>query len=83
MPFYIAAPLSTVDPETPDGASIPIELRADDEVREVQGRTVGPQGAPAQNRAFDVTPASLIAGWVTEAGVFRDAAALAAARSHL
>jgi methylthioribose-1-phosphate isomerase len=60
VPFYVAAPLSTVDPDTPDGDSIPIEERAAAEVAD---------GLPALNLAFDVTPASLVTAIVTEAGV--------------
>jgi methylthioribose-1-phosphate isomerase len=60
IPFYVAAPLSTVDPDTPDGGSIPIEERAAAEVAD---------GVPALNLAFDVTPASLVTALVTEAGV--------------
>ncbi|MFL5866489.1 MAG: s-methyl-5-thioribose-1-phosphate isomerase, partial [Thermoleophilaceae bacterium] len=60
VPFYVAAPLSTLDPETPDGAAIPIEERDPAEVV---------AGAPALNLAFDVTPADLVDGIFTEAGV--------------
>ena len=60
VPFYVAAPLSTVDPGTPDGSSIPIEERDAMEVA---------TGLPALNFAFDVTPAQLVTGIVTEAGV--------------
>ena len=60
VPFYVAAPLSTVDPGTPDGAAIPIEER--------DALEVAP-GLPALNLAFDVTPAELVTGIVTEAGV--------------
>jgi methylthioribose-1-phosphate isomerase len=71
VPFYVAAPLSTVDPRTPSGAGIPIEERAGDEVTEFGGRRVAPDGSDGFNLAFDVTPAELIAGIVTEAGVHR------------
>jgi methylthioribose-1-phosphate isomerase len=60
IPFYVAAPLSTVDPGTPDGDSIPIEERDAAEVAD---------GLPALNLAFDVTPAELVTAIVTEAGV--------------
>jgi methylthioribose-1-phosphate isomerase len=64
IPFYVAAPLSTFDPSLPDGAAIPLEERGEDEV-------LGP-GLPetvrAFNPAFDVTPARLIRGWITEWG---------------
>jgi methylthioribose-1-phosphate isomerase len=59
VPFYVAAPLSTVDPDTPDGAGIPIEERSPAEVV---------AGAPALNMAFDVTPADLVSAIFTEAG---------------
>jgi len=79
VPFYVAAPRSTFDLSMPDGASIPIEERSEDEVLCVSGLTregrveqvrVAPEGSPAKNPAFDITPASLITGFVTEAGVF-------------
>jgi methylthioribose-1-phosphate isomerase len=60
VPFYVAAPLSTIDPETPDGTRIPIEERDPEEVAE---------GSDAFNPAFDVTPAGLVAAIFTEAGV--------------
>jgi methylthioribose-1-phosphate isomerase len=62
IPFYVVAPTSTLDPETPDGSGIPIEER--DPV-ELTSRF------PARNPAFDVTPASLITAIVTEDGVHR------------
>ncbi|BCW96229.1 MAG: S-methyl-5-thioribose-1-phosphate isomerase [Fimbriimonadales bacterium] len=70
-PFYIAAPVSTIDPRTPDGASIPIEYRDPAEVTHIDGLQVAPTGAPALNPAFDVTPAALIHAIITERGVFR------------
>jgi|CXWL01.1.fsa_nt_gi methylthioribose-1-phosphate isomerase len=69
VPFYIAAPRSTIDLATPDGAAIPIEERAEEEVTSVFGVMVAPAGTRAFNPAFDVTPAELIAGIVTEVGV--------------
>jgi methylthioribose-1-phosphate isomerase len=65
VPFYVAAPLSTLDPATPDGAAIPIEERDPAEVT-----TAAPDGVEAANPAFDVTPAELVTAIVTEAGVF-------------
>jgi methylthioribose-1-phosphate isomerase len=62
VPFYVAAPLSTVDPDTPSGDAIPIEER--------DGAEVAP-GLPALNFAFDVTPAELVSAILTEAGVLR------------
>ncbi|MGE5597982.1 MAG: S-methyl-5-thioribose-1-phosphate isomerase, partial [Bacteroidota bacterium] len=72
VPFYVAAPMSTYDPATPDGASIPIEERDPDEVRKAGGVLVAPPGVPVWNPAFDVTPVGLIAGIITEHGVAVD-----------
>ena len=69
VPFYVAAPLSTFDPETATGADIPVERRAAEEVAEIGGRRVAPAGAAVDNRAFDVTPAELVTAYVTEEGV--------------
>jgi methylthioribose-1-phosphate isomerase len=63
VPFYVAAPESTIDPGTPTGEAIPIEERAPDEV--TQGDT------PARNFAFDVTPYELVTAIVTENGLRR------------
>jgi methylthioribose-1-phosphate isomerase len=71
VPFYVAAPFSTIDPSLPSGASIPIEERDGAEVRRVAGRATAPEASPVFNPAFDVTPASLISAIVTERGVFR------------
>jgi methylthioribose-1-phosphate isomerase len=71
VPFYVAAPLSTVDPATATGADIPIEERAADEVTDVFGTRIAPAETAAANPAFDVTPAELITAIVTEAGVLR------------
>ena len=71
IPFYIAAPFSTIDTSIPSGAAIPIEERAGDEVRHTGGRQTAPSETPVYNPAFDVTPAELIAGIITERGVFR------------
>lgn len=69
LPFYVAAPLSTVDASRPAGASIPIEERDPSEVTTICGRRVAPEGVQAINPAFDVTPADLITAIITEAGV--------------
>ena len=66
VPFYVAAPVSTLDPDCPDGAAIPVEHRAADEVALVAGQRVAPRGVAIENRAFDVTPAELVSGYVTE-----------------
>jgi methylthioribose-1-phosphate isomerase len=71
VPFYVAAPSSTIDLSLPDGSGIPIEDRAPDEVKAFAGVDVAPAGAGAYNPAFDVTPAELIAAIITEKGVFR------------
>lgn len=69
VPFYIAAPRTTIDPGCASGDSIPIEFRNADEVGGFGGQRWSPQGLGAFNPAFDVTPAELIAGIITEAGV--------------
>jgi S-methyl-5-thioribose-1-phosphate isomerase len=74
IPFVVAAPESTVDAATPDGAHIEIEDRSGDEVVGWQGRSVAPAGARAVNPAFDVTPADLVTAIVTERRVVRPAA---------
>jgi methylthioribose-1-phosphate isomerase len=71
VPFYVAAPLSTIDPATPNGAAIPIEERLAGEVTEVLGRRIAPDDTQAVNFAFDVTPAELITAIVTEEGVLK------------
>jgi methylthioribose-1-phosphate isomerase len=69
VPFYVAAPTSTFDFGTPDGAGIPIEERRPEEVRSVQGHSVAAEGAAIWNPAFDVTPADLITGYITDRGL--------------
>lgn len=71
VPFYIAAPTSTVDPDTASGEGIPIEERSADEVNTLRGVHIAPRGAHARHPAFDVTPASLITAIITEEGVHR------------
>gem|GEM_PF-9878 len=71
VPFYVLAPTSTVDLDTPDGASIPIEHRDPEEIRRGFGRLTAPEGVSVWSPAFDVTPASLITGIVTEHGIAR------------
>ena len=73
IPFYVAAPLSTIDLNTPDGAHIPIEERNAREVTHVGGAQLAPDGALVWNPAFDVTPHRFIAGIITERGIFRRA----------
>lgn len=78
VPFYIAAPVSTIDFDCPDGAAIPIEDRSGDEVRRVHGLrndgvpdavAIAPETTAVANPAFDVTPARLITGIITEHGI--------------
>ena len=71
IPFYVAAPSSTVDLATPDGQAIPIEERSADEVTHWAGRRVAPAGVRAWHPAFDVTPARLVAAIITDRGVLR------------
>lgn len=71
VPFYVAAPSSTVDPATPDGGGIVIELRDPQEVLRYSGLATAPVGVEAWNPAFDVTPADLIQAIITERGVHR------------
>ncbi|MDP8901677.1 MAG: S-methyl-5-thioribose-1-phosphate isomerase, partial [Actinomycetota bacterium] len=74
VPFIVAAPLSTIDLDTPDGDAIPIEQRSASEVLEVRGARVAPEETEAYNPAFDVTPASLVTAIVTEIGTIRPGA---------
>jgi len=71
VPFYVVAPLSTVDLSLADGEAIPIEERPENEVLSISrtGRPVFPEGCRARNPAFDVTPARLVTAFVTEAGI--------------
>jgi methylthioribose-1-phosphate isomerase len=69
VPFYVAAPTSTIDLSCPNGASIPIERREAGEVTSVGGHRIAPPGMAVENRAFDVTPAGLVTALITEHGV--------------
>ena len=71
IPFYVAAPLSTIDPTTSDGSGIPIEQRPEREVTHVGDTRLTPADVPVYNFAFDVTPAELITGIITEKGVLQ------------
>ena len=71
LPFYVAAPWSTVDLATATGADIPIEERGAEEVVTLAGQRIAPAGVPARYPAFDVTPAALVTAIVTERGVVR------------
>ena len=71
IPFYIAAPVSTIDPHCPTGAEIPIEERSAQEVTDIGGMRMAPEGIQVRHPAFDVTPARLITAIITERGVLR------------
>jgi methylthioribose-1-phosphate isomerase len=71
IPFYVAAPTSTVDLSLKSGAEIPIEERSSREVTEVAGSQIAPDGVTAAHPAFDVTPARLVTAIITECGVIR------------
>ena len=72
IPFYVAAPHTTVDPNCANAKAIPIEQRAADEVRGAMGKTLwAPAQAPVYNPAFDLTPATLVSAWVLDSGVYR------------
>jgi methylthioribose-1-phosphate isomerase len=71
VPFYVAAPLSTIDLATVDGSTIPIEQRNEREVTHLGSTRLAPEGATVWNPAFDVTPNTLVAGIITERGIAR------------
>jgi methylthioribose-1-phosphate isomerase len=71
IPFYVAAPLSTIDLDTPDGSRIPIEERNDREVTHVGSSRLTPEGARIRNPAFDVTPHKYVTAIITERGIAR------------
>jgi methylthioribose-1-phosphate isomerase len=70
-PFYVAAPVSTIDLSTPDGAAIPIEERDPREITHLGTRQLTPEGVAVWNPAFDITPAKFVAGIITEHGICR------------
>jgi len=71
VPFYVAAPISTIDPRTPDGSAIPIEERSAVEVTDIAGMRMTPDGVKVRHPAFDVTPARLITAIITDRGLLR------------
>ncbi len=71
IPFYVAAPFSTIDMEMPDGSKIPIEQRDVKEVTHIAGKQMVPEGVSVENPAFDVTPAKFVTAIVTERGIAR------------
>ncbi|WP_041244721.1 S-methyl-5-thioribose-1-phosphate isomerase [Gloeobacter kilaueensis] len=80
VPFFVVAPWSTIDLDLADGSGIAIEERSPEEVRTIDGVVLAPEGTDFYNPAFDVTPAALISGIVTETGVFAPAQLGAALR---
>ncbi|MSQ32928.1 MAG: S-methyl-5-thioribose-1-phosphate isomerase [Dehalococcoidia bacterium] len=72
LPFYVAAPTSTIDLSLPDGDRIPIEERGEEEVTAIQGARIAPEGVRAANPAFDVTPHRYVSAIITEKGVVRE-----------
>jgi methylthioribose-1-phosphate isomerase len=72
IPFYVAAPISTVDLACPDGDRIPIEQRNPMEVTHIAGKQMTPNGVAIENPAFDVTPAKYVAAIITERGLARE-----------
>ena len=71
IPFYVAAPFSTIDLDTPDGSKIPIEQRNSREVTHIAGKQMVPEGVEVENPAFDVTPAKYVTAIITERGIAR------------
>ena len=72
IPFYVAAPFSTVDLNTPDGSQIPIEQRSPQEVTHLAGKQIAPDGVEVENPAFDVTPHQYVTAIITERGIMRE-----------
>jgi methylthioribose-1-phosphate isomerase len=72
VPFYVAAPLSTIDRSLPSGEGIPIEERSSTEVTQLGGVQIAPPSVPARHPAFDVTPHRYITAIITERGIARD-----------
>jgi methylthioribose-1-phosphate isomerase len=72
VPFYVAAPFSTIDPSLYDGTQIPIEERETIEMTHIEGIRIAPEGVPVMNPSFDVTPAELITGIITERGIIEE-----------
>jgi methylthioribose-1-phosphate isomerase len=72
IPFYVAAPISTIDLLVPDGSRIPIEERDRREVTHIGGKQMAPDGIAVRNPAFDVTPARLVTAIITERGVVKE-----------
>jgi methylthioribose-1-phosphate isomerase len=71
IPFYVAAPLSTIDPNITKGDMIPVEQRNSQEISHFGKKAIGPKNVKILNPAFDVTPNKYVAGIITEKGVLR------------
>src|SRR5207245_7251513 len=71
IPFYVAAPFSTIDLETSNGSTIPIEQRDAREVTHIAGKAIAPEGVEVENPAFDVTPGKYVTAIITERGIAR------------
>jgi methylthioribose-1-phosphate isomerase len=69
IPFYVAAPSSSIDSSTPTGAEIPIEIRSAEEITSIQGKQIAPVGVKVYNPAFDITPAGYVTAIITEQGI--------------
>jgi len=72
IPFYVAAPVSTLDLTLGDGSKIPIEERPSSEVTHIKGIQIAPDGVSVRNPSFDVTPARYITAIITEKGIVKD-----------
>ena len=71
IPFYVAAPISTIDAAAPDGEAIPVEQRPLEEISRIGGVELAPPGIHILNPAFDITPAKYVTAIITEAGIIR------------
>jgi methylthioribose-1-phosphate isomerase len=72
VPFYVAAPTTTLDPTLASGDEIPIEQRSPEEVTHIQGVSLAPDGTQAANPAFDVTPHRYLTAIITEKGIIQE-----------
>jgi len=72
IPFYVAAPTTTIDPSLAKGDKIPIEQRSPEEVTHIQGISIAPNGTQAANPAFDITPHYYITAIITERGIIKE-----------
>jgi len=72
IPFYVAAPTTTIDLSLTSGDEIPIEQRSPEEVTHIQGVSIAPEGTPVANPAFDITPHRYITAIITENGIIKE-----------